>query len=217
MLLTYLFKNFTEEATLLREAQISATDLSDLTQKRVMPKPSYIVENKADVTSFVMENSEIKLYRFHLKGHVKWLEAVQALNLDTEARAKAHFQSEYENAATVFFSDALGASILAIMPHLAKEFDAAHFDATWAYFLEGVYGVCTRNGTPENIFLKQACVRFIDYFTEAFLDAQISPDRRETILATVDFLDKVESNFAPHEVSITSRQRCIIDVRKRWR
>lgn len=32
----------------------------------------------------------------------------------------------------------------------------------------------------------------------------------------VAFLDKVESDFAPHEASQTSRQRCIVDVNARF-
>ncbi len=215
MLLTYLFENFYEETTFLKEAQISVADLSGLIQKRVMPKPSYIVKNTADVLSFVSSSCEVQPYRFHLKNHVAWLETLHVLNLDSEARARATFQVQYETAAKSFFISALGESILAIMPRFPEGFDAVHFDATWQYFLDGVYGVCTRNGMPGDIFLKQACVRFIDHFTEAFPDADISPEHQKTVLAAVDILDKVESDFAPHEVSETSRQRCIINMREK--
>ncbi|WP_417454735.1 DUF6058 family natural product biosynthesis protein [Kiloniella sp.] len=45
----------------------------------------------------------------------------------------------------------------------------------------------------------------------------ISPLSKSRLQTVVNFLNKVEADFAPHEVPTTSRQRCINIVRKQYR
>lgn len=217
MLLNYLYENFYEETALLKKGQITAQALNSLTKNRVIPKPSYILNNQGGVQSFVANYSETQTYRFHLKGHITWLNAVENLGIKTEEAAKDYFQSRYDIAAQLFFSGSVGRSLTNIMPHLPKTFDETHINATWLHFTDGVYGVCTRNGAPENIFLKQVYVRFIDHILGTHPINKITKNHKGTLLAAVGLLEKVESDFAPHEVSQTSRQRCIIEVRKQYK
>ncbi len=217
MLLNYLFEAFYEEATLLGKTQITARTLNHLIDSNVMPKPSYILQNHGQLQSFVSNYPEVQTYRFHLKGHITWLNATKNLGIDTEKTAKAYFLSRYDIAAQLFFLGSIGKSLTEVMPHLPETFDEGHFNATWQYFTDGVYGVCTRNGTPESIFLKQMYVRFIDHCVATYPVCKITKNHKNTLLTAVSLLDEVESDFAPHEVSKTSRQRCIIDVRKRYK
>lgn len=216
MLLNYLTKNFYEEAVFLKAAQIGIEELQWLTQNRQMPKPSYVLENEADSVSFICNFEEKETYRFHLKNHIQWINSLKSLHLDTENRAKSYFQSRYNNAVELFFSGTLGTGLIQIEPRMTEAFDETKFNATWQYFLDGVYGVCTRSGMPENIFLKQVYAMFIDFFTEKFTAHDMPTEHRETLMIVVNLLDEVESDFASHEVHETSRQRCILDVRKKY-
>lgn len=217
MLLGYLFKNFYEESSLPELVNISARKLCDLTESRAMPKPSYTLDVRVNAVSFVADHSELATYRFHLKGYTDWINALDRLSISNEIPAKEYFQSEYMNSANSFFSGEMGKSLIATMPDLPEAFDEAYFETTWQYFLDGVYGVCTRDGMPRSIFLKQAMVLFIDGFVEMYPDPDISSEHRFILDNAVKFLNTVESDFAPHEVQNTSRQRCIIDVKAKYR
>ena len=215
MMLNYLYANFLEETAFARHCGISQADLNDLIKRRVFPAPSYIYDATGHSVSFVSDVQEDAVYRFHLKGHASLLATVKQLGLNTEKSARQHFDARFDLAKTTFLAGPLGQELTTIAPHIPGQFNADHATSTWAHFLNGVYGVCTRDGQPESIFLKQAGVMFIDELTSNGPGA-LTSDLRDVLGRAVEFLDAVESDFAPNEVAQTSRQRCIIDVRARF-
>ena len=215
MLLNYLFANFQEERDFASAANLSAEALGDLIEARLMPSASYVVDGEARSLSFVSRYRDDAVYRFHLKGHLEWIEALSRLSLGSEARARDYFEHRYHLAKATFLSGDLGRDLAALLPEVPEGFDSRRAEATWDRFLKGVYGVCTRDGRPETIFLKQAGVDFIERLT-ASGPADLTGEELRLLARAVDFLDRVESDFAPHEVAQASRQRCIIDVRARF-
>lgn len=215
MLLNYLFSHFHEENDFVEAAGISMADLTELQGRRVMPLASYVVDSRSRSTSFVSTFEDNAVYRFHLKGYLAWLKAIDRLGLDSEKRARACFEQRFDAAGETFLSGGLGAELAALMPDVPARFDRDHAAATWEHFLKGVYGVCTCDGQPETVFLKQIGVMFVERMAET-PPARLSGDRLTLLARTVDFLDDVESPFAPHEVAQASRQRCIIDIRARY-
>ena len=216
MLLNYLYGNFYEETEFLEKIGKSASHLSKLTLDKVLPKPSYILEIQTDLTSFIGEHNEHKTYRFHLKGYVGWAEVMKNLGICSEERAKAFFRSEYKAVAEMFFTGHFGSILAEIIPDLPAAFDEAYFEATWGHFMDGVYGVYTKDGMPRSIFFKQALVMFVDGFTQRFPDPALSQKDQEILERAVAMLDGVESDFAPHEVAGTSRQRCITCIKEKY-
>lgn len=212
MLLSYLFKKFFEETEFLKLANISAKELIKITKNNVVPKPSYILENTTTAVSYFGQHQEQQIYRFHLKAHLKWLQTIQAFEVTKENRAKKLFADQYNAKMELFFSSPLGKAISVEMPDLVNSFS----QTTWQHFLDGTYGVCTKTGSPGDIFLKETCVQFITFFINHFPEGNPTIAQYELLMKTVDFLDTVESEFAPHEVQNSSRQRCIIDVRERF-
>jgi hypothetical protein len=216
MLLNYLYANFYEEADFLRVAKLTRSTLAELLHSRTMPDASYVLGCNTQAVSFVGNYDDRQIYRFHLKGHLNWLNALMRLTLDSEERARSYFEQEYSNSKALFFAGQLGQDFLRLAPDLRELFDEAKSDATWQNFLAGVYGVCTRDGQPGTIFLKQVGVAFIERLTQASGPADLSAEQQSVIRQAVTFLERVESDFAPHEVAQTSRQRCIIDVTERF-
>lgn len=211
MLLNYLFSNFLEEGAFAQTCGVSPTDLSRLIEDRVFPSPSYVYESKARSMSFVSDFVEDDKYRFHLKGHAAWFGAIGRFGLDTEDRARFYFFTRYEGAKETFLISDLGLQLVEFAPDIMFQFDNDHANSTWMHFLAGVYGVCTRDGQPESVFLKQAGVMFIEKMIAGGPGA-LSAAHLQLLNRAVLFLDTVESEFAPHEVTRTSRQRCINDV-----
>ncbi|MES0809951.1 DUF6058 family natural product biosynthesis protein [Roseibium sp. SCPC15] len=215
MLLSYLFENFLEEEQFAARCEISVEDLRDLYRKKVFPLPSYSYSAAGNLTSFFQPFQDRQAYRFHLKSLHSWYDDVTKLGLTDEASARAYFEARCEAAQNAFLAGTLGKRLCEQAPTVVPQFDSEHRQATWNHFLKGTFGVCTRDGLPETIFLKQSCVRFVETLTS---DPEFGhkPDDLNLLRILVDLLDSVESDFAPHEVQQSSRQRCIIDVRQRY-
>lgn len=92
-------------------------------------------------------------------------------------------------------------------------------DETWQTYLEGIYGVCLRSATPENIVRKAAALTRIEQLTE-------KPDRGDgqwvrALKGAVDALDALERPFSPHYDRARfgrppTRDTHIRDVRRRY-
>ncbi|WP_298974970.1 DUF6058 family natural product biosynthesis protein [uncultured Roseobacter sp.] len=215
MLLNYLYNHFLEEHDFAQTCDLSLSDLCQLVERRVFPGPSYVYGASGRSASFVSDAADDTTYRFHLKGYEAWIEAIQRFGLDTEERARTHFFDRYNASRSAFLSSDLGKALTDVAPTVTKQFDADHANATWSHFLNGVYGVCTRDGLPESVFLKQSGVMFIEAMIQQTAE-KIGQIDLGLLGRAVDFLDKVEAEFAPHEVEASSRKRCIIDVRKKY-
>ncbi|MFV0408139.1 MAG: DUF6058 family natural product biosynthesis protein [Paracoccus sp. (in: a-proteobacteria)] len=212
MLLNYLYTNFHEETQFADAVGATTRALHVLIKARVFPAPSYVYDGEGRSVSFVADFTDRQTYRFHLRGHADWYRNLIQLGLDTEARARDHFFNRYDQAKAAFISSPLGTELQAQVPAVPDRFDNEHACSTWSHFLNGVYGICTRDGRPESVFLKQAGVMFIEQMT---VDGpgKLSRSNSDLLRRTVDFLDGVESHFAPHEAQNSSRQRCIVEVR----
>lgn len=215
MLLNYLYTYFFEETQLADVVGTTTENLRDMIAARVFPAPSYAYHNRGRSVSFVADFTDQQTYRFHLRGHTDWYRDITQFGLNTEDRARDHFFSRYNHAKAAFLTSPLGAELSAQLPAIADKFDDEHATSTWEHFLNGVYGVCTRDGRPESVFLKQACVMYIEQMPADGSD-NLPPAKTELLRSAVDFLDGVESDFAPHESPKSSRQRCIVDVRAQF-
>lgn len=215
MLLNYLYDTFLEEAAFAKAAQMSLPQLQGFIERGICPDASYSIQTDTASTSFIATHLDHKTYRFHLKGHIRWIETLSSLGIETEAHAQQHFFARYDEAKRQFLSGSLGEALREYAPNVSAKFTSKYATDTWGYFKQGVYGLCTRGGQPEGIFVKQACVLFIEEMIATPPDA-MSNAQIEVLATTVDHLDKVESDFAPHEVSQSSRQRCITDVKSRY-
>lgn len=215
MLLNYLYANFLEESLFAQACTLSMDELNALIDSGLCPKASYVYQSRGMSKSFIGDCQQNTDYRFYLKGHVMWLQSVNRLGLETEERARKHFEARYDEALALFFTSRLGYELCNLFPAIAKRFDGDMKATTWQHFLNGVYGVCTSDGQPETIFLKQAGVMFIEAMTNSRPEL-ISEATLALLTQTIALLDSVASEFAPDDVVNTSRQRCIIDVRSNF-
>jgi hypothetical protein len=66
----------------------------------------------------------------------------------------------------------------------------------WGHHLSGIYGLCLRKPTPENIVRKEQLARSIGGLLEE--PRTDEPEWRERLRAEVDELDELECEFSPH-------------------
>ena len=215
MLLNYLYANFLEEQEFAARCAIGVADLEKLYDCRVMPAPSYRYSSNGRVESYFEPHEEQNIYRFQLKGHLHWYNSITNLGITDEAEAKSYFFARFNTAKETFFTSSFGSALCQTARHVGALFNADHEIATWEHFLEGTFGVCTRDGLPETVFLKQAGVRFVEALISDPIFGSLPEDLR-LLRQIVNLLDEVESDFAPHELAQSSRQRCIVDIQDRF-
>ncbi len=78
---------------------------------------------------------------------------------------------------------------------LAEGANPGEFEQDWEAYLNGVYGVCLREVTPENIVRKGVLVASLCQLL--VLASPRSPDWRAALRAQVEELDALERQFAP--------------------
>lgn len=214
MLLNYLYDCYYETTQFCTAAQIDQVRLKELGVARIIPDASYIVDVELNSESFVAKHREAQQHKFYLKGHVEWVAQISDKNISTENAARHYFETQYNLAIDEFLASELGEKIVNIYPR--SKWSLSDYSETWQHFLDGTYGLCTRTGLPREIFLKHIYIRFIEFVTAANQPKNISSDLLDLLGEAVEALDKVESDFAPHEVRQSSRQRCIIDIKKEY-
>lgn len=212
MLLNYLYEKYDEKAVFCAAASMDLDRLDELQAANIVPKASYILDIDIKVKSFVAEHQEVQKYQFYLKGQLEWLAQINAKKISTESAARHYFETQYGLAIDEFLASELGDKIVQIYPR--SEWGLSDHSETWAHFLNGTYGLCTRTGLPNEIFLKHIYIRFIEFVTLTNRPNEIKPKLLMLLSKAVEELDKVESDFAPHEVAQSSRQRCIINIKK---
>lgn len=211
MLLDYLYKNYMSQTEFCREAKLTDQQLSDLQNKLLLPTASYQLKTIINCQSFTGEFDQTVAHQFYHPNYIKWHKQLISDNVTTKRRAFGTFKRAYEMARADFIGSDIGRDIVEIFTQ--NTWKLSPVENIWAHFNEGTFGLCTKSGLPDHIFLKQIHGSFIRHITSKFLADQIPPEIAGTLRRSVDELDKVTSCFAPHEVKNSSRQTNIVNIR----
>lgn len=214
MLLNYLYTHYYERAEFCALAKIDDAYLTQLETKNLVAKPSYILRIDLSAESFITAHKERALYKFYAKNQLNWLAQINTKQIKTEMVARQLFDQKYDEAIKRFLATDLGMEITKIYPQ--SDWGLSEYAETWQQFTDGTYGLCTRTGLPNEIFLKHIYIRFIEFITAAYQPDKIPPKTLKLLSKAVEALDVVEADFAPHEVKQSSRQRCIVNVKKEY-
>lgn len=194
-LLHYLEHHFLTEAQLLAATGISADQLHALQAADVMPQASYLLRLDIACDSFIFgPHRELQELRYYPRGSPSWLGSLQLLKQED---AYDFFCRRY-----LARLDELGGGI---EPDLAAE---------WSHFLSGTYGLCTRNGLPEDIAAKELAIARIKQLSDA--PGPLPPERHAALAEAIALLDAASSPFAPHERERSSRHRYVEQTRARY-
>ncbi len=192
-LTTYLNKHFLEAGDLDR------TLLASLQARGMAPKPAYRLRMAIDCDSFFGAHGETCDAHYYATGTPAWLADVAGL--PGGAAAYALFARRYRDRLAQ-----LG----------AEPRDEAHLRDEWQHFLDGTYGLCTRDGMPEAIADKEAAIANIKGIVETRSEQALTAEETACLRHWVDVLDRASAPFAPHEAARSSRRRLVDDVRARY-
>jgi len=207
LLWKYLTDNFYTKEALLAVTKISSIELEQWQAKGLMPKASYKVSMNVECDSFFGVHQEQECQEFYAKGYASWLAIVQSNT--NETACYAIFQKRYLSTLERLCS----AGHSTQKSELNEGIDA-HIKSEWVHFLNGIYGLCTKSGLPEDIAAKELAIAEINQLLEEYDESQMPIER---LTKAVDLLDRASAEFAQHERARSSRRRLIDEVRRKYR
>jgi hypothetical protein len=205
-LINYLNEYYYTKQQLLDLSKISEAELCYFQEKKVMPTCSYKLSLNYSSDSFFGEFNHQNEIEYYSKGYLSW---IGMLKVTTDLNdVFSVFSQRYAQS----ISKLKSAGYNSKNPKVNTELDL-HIEEEWKNFLNGIYGLCTRSGLPEDIAGKELAVLQINELLEI--------DRESVDLAqltkAVDLLEQSSSLFAPHERLKSSRHRLINEVRREYK
>jgi len=203
-LIKYLNDNFVTLPQLLESTKMAELEFRRYQEAQLMPKASYVLNLSLNCDSFFGLHYETHAVEYYAKGYASWLGIVRSLQ--EPDCIYAEFSRRYTSAIELLKAQGhrsdhpkVGASLPA---HIAEE---------WRHFINGIYGLCTKSGLPEDIAAKEFAISQINELTE---HDSLSGSEVEKLQIAVNLLDAASSAFAPHERLKSSRQRLVNEVRR---
>ena len=215
----YLTRHLVDKTGLLAASGISEQQLRWLQELGIMPRPAYRLAMNFDCQSFFGQHQEHHQQEYYARGSVEWLTAINT-SLDSEDPVAFSFRLFEQR----YLAQARQLASRGLLPdkfnlgdnRLDTDELKAHIAQEWLYFCDGIYGLCTRTGLPEEIADKEFAIALIDQLTDSQQRSQLEKNERQVLSRAVALLDSASSPFAPHERTRSSRYRCIDQVRKKY-
>ncbi len=205
-LVKYLNEHFYTREELVEISGVSELQLADFQKRLLMPLRSYNLSLDISCKSFFGEHSSSGQIEYYSKGYTSWLGILNSME-NTE-NAYNLFEQRYAN--TV--EDLARSGFVSNEGKLNAGLDD-HIKEEWKHFLSGTYGLCTKNGLPEDIASKEVAISLINELLDKKLLSKIELVQ---LAKFVTLLDSSSSDFAPHEYQRSSRYRLIDEVRRKY-
>lgn len=205
-LIKYLNKYFFTKQELLDITKTTEQDLSKYQEDGLMPKCSYKLSLSIKSDSFFGLHDDEQEIEYYAKGYSSWLAIIQSLN-SIEA-VYSVFANRYKMAIESLKEQGYSST----NPKVTSDLNE-HIKEEWSHFLNGIYGLCTKSGLPEDIAAKEFSILVINELSE---HKELTTEQRNKLAVAVDLLDTASSLFAPHERLKSSRHRLVNEVRRKY-
>ncbi|TQV81536.1 DUF6058 family natural product biosynthesis protein [Aliikangiella coralliicola] len=206
-LIQYLNQNFYTREQLLDLSKVDSKVFQELQSKGIMPQCSYRLTSQLCCDSFFGEHTESYSTEYYAKGYTSWLGILVTLRNTDDAYSI--FKERYELKISSLFQ----AGFLSQNSKVNSELNS-HIKEEWKHFIDGVYGLCTKSGLPEDIASKELSILIINQLLES---EKLTDKELKQLTDAVNLLDSASSMFAPHERIKSSRRRLVDDVRRRFK
>lgn len=205
-LIKYLNKHFITKQELLDITKISEQDLSKYQEDEVMPKCSYRLSLNIKSDSFFGIYNDEQEIEYYAKGYTSWLTIIQSLR--SPKAVYEVFANRYIDAVECLKEQGYYSDSSKVTSKLNE-----HIKEEWGYFLNGIYGLCTKTGLPEDIAAKEYSILIINELSQY---NELTSEQLNQLELAVNLLDSASSLFAPHERLKSSRQRLVNEVRRKY-
>jgi uncharacterized protein DUF6058 len=205
-LINYLNENFYTKQQLLALSKISDAELLIYQQQKVMPTCSYKLAFNYASDSFFGEFINDSNIEYYAKGYLSWLGMLKVTEYPQDVYAI--FAQRYKQSVTQLKSAGYYSADEKVNANLDL-----HIEEEWQHFLNGIYGLCTKSGLPEDIAAKELAILQIN---EILTSDKLSKNELSKLTKAVNLLDSASAMFAPHERLKSSRHRLVDEVRRQY-
>lgn len=206
-LIKYLNDCFFTKQELLDISKVTEQEFIKYQEDGVMPKYSYKLNLSVKSDSFFGLHHNEQEIEYFAKGYSSWLAILQSLN-SAEA-VYLVFSERYKKTLNRLKEKGHTSN----NPKLTSELDN-HIKEEWHHFLNGIYGLCTKSGLPEDIAAKELSIIEIN---ELLVLNELTLEQLNKLTLAVNLLDSTSSLFAPHERLQSSRHRLVSEVRRKYK
>ncbi|ATD01511.1 DUF6058 family natural product biosynthesis protein [Pseudoalteromonas spongiae] len=205
-LINYLNEHFYTKQQLLELSKIPESVFEQWQSNGLMPKCSYKLALNVESDSFFGIHAEAHTVEYYAKGYTAWLGNLQSIS--DERSAYDLFSRRYQNAIAELKAQGFASQNSKVNDGLSQ-----HIESEWQHFQNGIYGLCTQSGLPEDIAAKEFAIVIINELTEQenLTNAQLTQ-----LDQAVNLLDGASALFAPHERNNSSRHRLVDKVRRKY-
>jgi hypothetical protein len=201
----YIKENFIESNELCQVSGISHQDLEALINDKLAPNSSYEINVTYKINSPLGDEkiiSEVKKY--YAKSVITLIQKNKDLNNPSEF--KELLKTEFINTFVYSNNNNLGYdNILEEDKSVNMKKLNLAFEQEWQYYLQGIYGICTLNGTGSEIVKKEIAVKRLIEFNKKHGDKKLSDKDKEILIVLNNEFNEVSNLFAPYQRINSSR------------
>lgn len=201
----YIEENFIESNELCKVSSISHQELKTLIDAELVPNSSYEINLTYKINSPLGDEkiiSEVKKY--YPKSVITLIQKNKDLNDSSEF--KKLLKTEFINAFVSSDHNSFGYdNIIDQDGSVNMEKLNAAFEQEWQYYLQGIYGICTLNGTGTEIAKKEIAVKRLIEFNKKHKDKKLSDSDKEILNILNNEFNEVSNLFAPYQRTNSSR------------
>lgn len=201
----YIKGNFIESNELCQVSGISHQDLEKLIDNKLIPNSSYEINVTYKINSPLGDEkviSEVKKY--YPKSTINLIQKNSKLNNSSEFKEllKTEFINTFiNNKNNKFGYD----NILKDNGNVNLEKLNIAFEEEWQYYLQGIYGICTLNGTGTEIVKKEIAVKRLIEFNKKHGENKLTDNDKEKLNILNNEFNEVSTLFAPYQRTNSSR------------
>ena len=201
----YIKENFIEANELCQIVGISLQELEELIKNELIPNASYKVNITYEISSPLGdEKVASEIQKYFPKSIIDLIKRNRKLKKSSDFKKilKAEFIETFvKSSDNKFGYDGI------IKENGSVDIEKLNlaFEEEWQYYLQGIYGICTLNGTGIEIAKKEIAVKKLIVFNKEHSEKKLTDNDKETLNILNTKFNEVSNLFAPYQRESSSR------------
>jgi len=201
--LKYLNENFLSLDELAEESGIQKETIKSYIKEKLIPNASYELRQTSRISSPLGDNHIVEdTILYFPKSYVDLVKRIR--NNDPEEMKQVFIEKMKRHLLDHQEKEFAYKNAVSIPDSLDEE-----LEKEWNHYLNGIYGICTLNATPEEIIEKEVAVKKLISFLETCENRGEIKSKESELRQIISEYDQVSSLFAPYQRESSSRGKYV--------